>query len=272
MARCDERLIGFGPMDTREQMMEAVPFKSPETRCKTAIVAALEREVKPAVEAWRVTGRDYDGRTWRIYENQGISLVCGGIGPEAARRAAQAMVILCKPDVLVSLGFAGALDHGLKAGDSFIPRYVRNAGDNSIADTQTGTGTLLTLGFIATTQQKDKLAEAYDAQAVDMESAAVACVAQAHGLRFMAVKAISDDRKFDTSGLGRFVRDGRFSTTRYLVQCMLRPWLWPQVIRLAKNSARAAKTLSAWLNQYNQASEFQAYVSPEAHLISRPKN
>ena len=58
-----------------------------------------------------------------------------------------------------------------------------------------------------------KLAQSYGAQAVDMEAAAVARGAQARGVRFMAVKAISDESTFAMPSMDRFV-DGRVNFAR----------------------------------------------------------
>ena len=43
-------------------------------------------------------------------------LVCGGMGAPAARRATEAIIQLYGPEVVISAGFAGALQPGMKAG------------------------------------------------------------------------------------------------------------------------------------------------------------
>ncbi len=74
-------------------------------------------------------------------------------------------------------------------------------------------------------EQNAKLAESYAAQAVDMEAAAVARGAQARGVRFMAVKAISDESSFAMPPLDRFVdRDGHFCQTAFAASLGARPW------------------------------------------------
>src|ERR1700757_3536736 len=75
-----------------------------------AIVAALEYEVKAGLKNWRVNEREHSGHRFKFYESQRAVLVCGGIGPEPARRATEAIITLYKPMLVVSLGFAGALD------------------------------------------------------------------------------------------------------------------------------------------------------------------
>jgi adenosylhomocysteine nucleosidase len=221
---------------------------------KVAIVAALEREVKPALKRWQVLESEHEGRHFRFYENDCCVLVCGGIGVEAARRAAEALITRYQPEMIISLGFAGALDATMKVGDIFIPHRVTDALDGSTLEMEGGEGTLLTFGSIVSAEQKVKLAAAYGAQAVDMEAAAVARAARLHGIRFEAVKAISDDNNFEMPELDNFVKDGQFCTAGFMAHTLIRPWLWPGLLRLAKNSGRASKTLCAWLDQYNNSS------------------
>src|ERR1700730_7052886 len=200
MAPCAALWNGFGRMD--------MP--------KVAIVAALEREVLPLVRHWRVTKREHSGRSFRFFENREIVLVCGGIGAEAARRATEAAIALYAPGLVYSVGFAGALGPGLKIGDIVVPRRVVNAGDGSSVDTGTGEGTLVSFGSVASPDQKAKLGDAFGTKAVDMEAAAVAQAAQARGVRFAAVKAISDDSNFALPAMDEFVAPGgNFRTWKF---------------------------------------------------------
>ena len=236
---------------------------------RVAIVAALEREVRAIVQGWRVSERDYAGKRFQFFENDRAVLVCGGIGPVAARRATEAIISLYDPSEVVSVGFAGALETGLKVGDAFVPRRVVDAGDSSVAETDVGSGTLVSFNSVASVQQKESLARAYGAQAVDMEAAAVARGAQAHGLPFTAMKAISDESNFEIPALDRFIRDGQFCAARFVAWVALRPWLWLTVIRMARNSAHATRTLCVWLEQYNREPEKRPRPRPGLHLITK---
>ena len=218
-----------------------------------AIVAALEREVKPAVKGWRVSHREHNGRRFKFFENDRAVLVCSGIGAEAGRRAAEALIALYKPKIMASAGFAGALEPSLRVGDLFVPRCVVDAGDSSRAETKIGKGILVSSRSIAGEDQKRSLAKAYSAQAVDMEAAAVARSAGIHGIDFLAVKAISDELGFPLPPMKGFVTaDGQFQERKFALFCAVRPWLWLSVLRLARNTGRAAKSLCRWLNQYNE--------------------
>lgn len=217
---------------------------------EVAIVAALEREIWPLVRRWRASEREYSGRRFRFFASEHRVAVCGGIGPQAARRAAEAIISLYQPALVQSVGFAGALDESLHVGQLFEPRQVIDATDGSRADTGSGSGTLVSFSSVAGTDQKSRLATAYQAQAVDMEAAAVAKSAQAHGLRFAAVKVISDDASFAMPSIERFIaNDGRFRSGAFALHAASRPWLWSSLFRLARNSAKASRQLCEYLGK-----------------------
>jgi adenosylhomocysteine nucleosidase len=237
---------------------------------KVAIVAALEREVRPLIKHWRAVEREHDGRKFTFFEKGNVVLVCGGIGPDAARRATEAVIELYGPAEVVSAGFAGAVDSTLKVGAVFVPARVVDSQDGSSAPTYTGTGVMVSCASMAGPEQKAKLANAFGAQAVDMEAAAVARGTQARGVRFLAVKAISDENDFSLPRMDRFVSpEGKFRTAAFVVSVAAQPWIWLGVIRLAKNASQASHALCRRLEQYRgstldgNASDLQPAVSGE---------
>jgi nucleoside phosphorylase len=216
---------------------------------RLAIVAALEREVRPLVKKWLVSEREYDGRRFRFFENGEVVLVCGGIGAIAARRASEAVITLFDPEVICSAGFAGALDAKLKIGDLIRPATVINAGDCSRITVHGGAGVLISFSSVADPAQKKKLRDSFGGETVDMEAAAVARSAEARGKQFTVVKAISDEADFEFPAMARFVdSEGRFREGRFALYSAIRPWLWPLVIRLANNSTRASHSLCMYLS------------------------
>jgi adenosylhomocysteine nucleosidase len=220
-----------------------------------AIIAALRHEVGPAVRRWRIADRQHDSRRFRFYESPDSRavLVCGGIGAQAARRACEAAIALFRPEVVVSAGFAGALRPGPKIGQGMSFSRVIDATDGSTMDAGGEEGVLLSFPEVVSAAQKAKLAQAYAADAVDMEAAAVARGAEARGVEFLAFKAISDGPEFEFPQFERFIRaDGSFRTLAFVGAGAARPWLWPVIARMARNSARARETLCSWLEQYNR--------------------
>jgi adenosylhomocysteine nucleosidase len=216
-------------------------------RCKVAVVAALEREVRRLIQVRRLRARE-DESGLRFFEGEDTVVVCGGIGAEAARRAAEALIQKYSPRVIYSVGFAGALDSGLKVGDVVQPAQVIHAGDGSRVDVKEGRGVLVSFAAVASPEQKAKLKESFGAQLVDMEAAAVARAAEARGVAFGSVKAISDAMDFTFPEIERFVdAQGRFHEGRFAMFAALRPWLWWKVWRLAMNSDAASAALGEWL-------------------------
>lgn len=218
---------------------------------KIGIVVALEREIRPLVRTYKRVKRLHEGRTLMFFESEGTAVVCGGIGPEAARRATEALIAIHGPQLIVSAGFAGGLDNAISVGDVFCPASVIDASDGSRFEAGGRSGQLVSFGSIAGVQQKAKLAKAYQAQAVDMEAAAVARVASCHGVPFCAVKAISDELDFEMPGLQRFVERGDragFRQWSFAAYVMLRPWLWGRALHLASGSAKATLSLCRQLN------------------------
>ncbi len=239
-------------------------------RARVALVAAMEREVRPLIKRWRAVEREFDGWKYRFFENERAVLVCGGIGPEAARRATEAVIRLYAPVLVQSVGFAGALDSSLKAGTVLTPICVVDAQDGSRIEAGVGHWVVVSAAQTAGVRQKAKLREAYWAHAVDMESAAVARGAQAHDILFVGLKVISDEADFELPGLDRFItRDGQFRTGAFAAYVALRPWLWSRVARLAGKSNKASRALCEWLEQYERDAGKLESAEPGLHPISR---
>ena len=232
---------------------------------KVVIVAALQREISPLVRDWRAVIHDRDGRRFKFFESDPAVAVCGGIGFEAARWASQAAVAIYRPQLLLSAGFAGALDQQLKLGQAFWPRVVIDATDGSRIETASGQGTLVSFSSVAGSGQKARLAAAYGAQAVDMEAAAVARTARTNGIAFAAVKAISDEATFEMPNMSRFVaQGGQFRFAALIAFAAVRPWLWPAFFRLGRNSAKASRALCEELRRYLQKAKQTAVPQLQA--------
>ena len=215
--------------------------------------------MRPLIRSWKVRTKirtmEHGGRRYRLFENEEAALVCGGIGADAARRATEAIIQEVKPMRVISVGFAGALDGSMRVGDVLEPRTVINAADGVRTEVGSGEGILVSSATVASKEQKIRLSKAYGANAVDMEAAAVAQGAQARGVGFGALKAISDAADFSLPALDRsmdrFVaNDGSFHSVRFACHVALRPWLWGTTIALARNSSKASHALCGALVSY----------------------
>jgi hypothetical protein len=222
---------------------------------KVAIVAALEREVSGLTRSCRRVTQEHEGRSFTFFERDDMVVTCGGIGMEAARRAAEVVIALYHPMRLQSVGFAGALDASLHVGDLFTPAVVIDARDGSRIEIPGGDKRSMLVSFMAVAgiEQKRSLATAYGAQVVDMEAAGVATAARAHGIEFGATKVISDEWNFEMPQMGRFIdAHGRFRTAPFAAFVAVRPWLWKRVATLAGNSRKAARVLGDHLERFGR--------------------
>ena len=122
---------------------------------------------------------------------------------------------------------------------------------------------------VADTDQKIRLSKAYGAHAVDMEAAAVAQGAEARGIDFGALKAISDAADFCLPAMDRFVAgDGNFDSVRFACHVALRPWLWGTTIVLARNSSKASLALCDALASYLRRPGVGRQTSHDESLVA----
>jgi adenosylhomocysteine nucleosidase len=220
-----------------------------------AVIAALDRELHPLVDQWNSSRMHWNGRTFTCYQAGGLIALAGGIGCERAERTARAVIENYHPLMLVSAGFAGALIRSLKVGSIVTPNVIVDAGTGTeyrcnLGGGVVGGGVLVTADEIAGVTSKAALVERFHGLVVDMEAAGVARVAQQFNVGFRCVKAISDEFGFVMPPVGRFVDEqGGFQTGRFAGWAALRPRHWASVIRLGRNSGRAARALADWFKK-----------------------
>jgi nucleoside phosphorylase len=216
---------------------------------RIAIVAAMEREIAPLVRGWQRGTLLSGERKLTLFERNGVVVVVSGIGCENAELAARAVVAQYRPELLISVGLAGALIRSLKVGSIFTPSIIVDATDGAEYRCATDSnhvsgGVLVSAGEIAGAEAKRELVNRFHGLVVDMEAAGVAKVAQQEQIRFRCVKAISDEADFDMPPMGQFVNGaGGFQSARFALWAALRPWQWARVAALARNSKRAAEAL-----------------------------
>jgi adenosylhomocysteine nucleosidase len=167
------------------------------------IVMALAIEANDFARLLR-NHRSYHPAGHRVLEGElgdrVVAIVTPGVGRAAARRGAELLLAGHDPRWLISAGFAGALDPGLAVGDVLIPREVleshgaRLSIDFELAPSDhIKPGRLLTVdAIVQSAREKQALRDQSKADAVDMETAAVAALAAERRVRFLAVRAISD--------------------------------------------------------------------------------
>lgn len=191
----------------------------------------------------------------------GALLALSGMGAAAAGAAARGLVE-ARVSSLMTFGLAGGLDPSLVAGSVVLPeRLLSLAGQRfevsgawrsrvaaaiGASRAVTGGALLTTANALATTAEKAAAWSESGAAAVDMESTAVAAVAAAHNIPFIAVRVVVDTA---TDMLPPTViaasRAGRVRIGRLIAGVVLAPGEIGALIRLAQRYRTAMRTLQA---------------------------
>jgi adenosylhomocysteine nucleosidase len=186
----------------------------------------------------------------------GVPLVAAasGVGLERARRRAGELVAAERPEAVLVTGIAGGLRPGLAVGEVLVPAEVAAESGERYATTLAASiggvvvaGRLVSTHTAATTRAaKAALRRRYEADAVDMESAAVAAVCVERGVRWLCIRAISDsaEGELPAEALALTDVDGRprlGAAARYVLR---HPAGISPLLRLGRD-ARGAATAAA---------------------------
>jgi adenosylhomocysteine nucleosidase len=180
----------------------------PPGPCDVGLVFALGIEsggLEDLLNAVVVTrGKSFLAREGSLQDRR-LVLALAGVGRNKAERATRLLLAGHRPAWVISAGFSGALQPGLKRGDIVMADSLVEPGGGRLAidmriDQQSlastpglHIGRLLTVDkIVAESSEKQRLGQTYDALAVDMESWAVAEVCSQEHVRFLAVRVISD--------------------------------------------------------------------------------
>jgi adenosylhomocysteine nucleosidase len=190
-------------------MSDAEP-KPDYTHAHIGIVHATAMEVDPFLGRCDRL-RKYSGGKFvfrgGLFGDIRVALAQSGMGPGLAKKATQALIDGHSPAWIVSAGFSGALQPGIKIGDIVVASSILDTEGSELAidlkmpaDPAKGlhVGRLLTVDrIVRTVEEKKVLGERCSALAVDMESLSVAQICRQSKIRFLAVRVISDDLSAD---------------------------------------------------------------------------
>jgi adenosylhomocysteine nucleosidase len=210
-----------------------------------AIIAALPREIAAVVRGTKADAALVKDGVW-LYRVDGAVVVAAGMGAERAAAAVSAALGAADVGTLISTGLAGGCVAGVVAGSVLEAGLVVDAvtGEGFVAGAGAG-ATLASAGAIASVREKASLAERFGAVMVDMEAAAVARIARKNGLRFRAIKGVSDGYEFELSSLAKFEGErGSFRTGAFAAYTAVRPWTWGKAVELGRGSSRALAGLA----------------------------
>ncbi len=187
-------------------------------------------------------------------------------GGDPARARAEATRLVDRGcALLLSYGFAGALEAKLKPGTIVVPERVvaedgsswtieRARCDRLVSALMHVTGreavargTILGSDHVlATRDAKTAAHHAHGAVAVDMESHALAAAASAASLPFAVLRVVLDPARqaIPSAALAGLRKDGSTATGRVALALLRRPHQLPSLVRLGLHSRRARATLA----------------------------
>lgn len=162
-----------------------------------AVTFALPAESSNFVRLLKRTSRD--GAFLRgTFAERDLWIVHTGVGEVAARRRVAEFLSSQRPELLVSCGFAGALSEQLQIGDILLaqnysaPALLTTA-RRLLPSSDTHVGALVTAAAIVdSVADRQELARASSALAVDMETQFIAEVCSLHAVPMLSIRAISD--------------------------------------------------------------------------------
>jgi adenosylhomocysteine nucleosidase len=188
----------------------------------------------------------------RIVRRLGHPIAVGGGGAAGAEAAARQLVADGAAGLL-SFGLCGGLDPALRPGALLIPDAVldgatRHATGPAIAARFGGPTPHLLLGasqVAATATEKRWLRETTGADAVDLESGAVARVAAEVGLPFAVLRAVCDPAEQDLPPAALVALDGKgaIGLVRVLASLAARPAQLPALLALARQATAGRASL-----------------------------
>jgi adenosylhomocysteine nucleosidase len=192
-----------------------------------------------------------------IRHERRIQVAVAGVGRDCARRKALELVAApARPRLVIMAGYAGALDPDLRVGDVVIAsEVVDESGGRWKTCYPASRGRILTVDrLVGNAEEKRELGRRHQANAVDMESAAVAQVCVEHGVPFWCVRAISDDASMSLSPrLLRLFAGGGVSPARVCLELLRAPGILPELIRLGRTSKLAGEQLAKTLKKMIEA-------------------
>jgi adenosylhomocysteine nucleosidase len=219
------------------------------------VVVALEIEARGLVEKSAIQGGS-------ACLPEGIIVIISGNGAEKGRHAAKNL--LGKgATALVTWGSAGGLDPALLAGSLVLPEKILLPSQTVFAvdvawhrrlsgclseHLKLHTGPLFQSPTILTNPlDKDNLFRQHNAIAVDMESAAVATVAQQEKVPFIAIRSVTDtaDMIIPVSALEATDEHGRLRIWRLFKSLARNPEEFPLMFRLGRNFYAALNTMAS---------------------------
>src|SRR5438270_2185364 len=131
-------------------------------------------------------------------DNREVAIVHTGVGAKYCNERLEILLHKTRPKLVISSGFAGAVGEQLQVGDLILAENFSDPGliataARVLANRQPRREKLFTSTLIIDSiAERNEIARAAGAAAVDMETGAIVATCKAHGVPLLSLRAISD--------------------------------------------------------------------------------
>ncbi len=235
-----------------------------------AIFGAVKEEIAGIKQAMNISDHVRLGKTsaWPgKWGKQNIVLVRSGVGRQRAEDATLQVIDRFQPRALISIGYAGGVQPELNVGDLVIadsiieekengkyspnPDWLNRAKDIPCPDgVKALVGGLLTVDkVIHDSVSKQELGRHYSVQAVEMETSAIAKVAEEKDVPFLSLRVISDRLDQELLDSSSFLgSDGEISTLKAGWYVLTHPGSIKSALSLRTQTQIATQAMTRFLS------------------------
>jgi nucleoside phosphorylase len=185
-------------------------------------------------------------------DDRAVEVLHTGVGEKVCRQRVAEFLQDQQFDLLISSGFAGALNDKLQIGDLLLAKNLSTVEltevGSSFSSLPIHEADLLTVrALIDSSDERNKIARTSGAAAVDMETEFIARACAEHGIPLLSLRVITDTPREPFPAPPHVVFDIEQQRTNLLKLAaffLARPNRVPQLIQFARRIARTRKTLA----------------------------
>jgi len=207
------------------------------------------------------------------YQGRNIVLVRTGVGRKRAQNATQQVIDKFNPEVIISMGYAGALTEGLNVGDMFVASTILSPESDSNSfemddpknlkwlelakktpppeNVKLKIGRLITVDMVVhTPKAKKELGSRFRAEAVEMETLEIALLTRVNKIAFISIRGISDAVNHELIDCSSFLgSDGELSKLRAGWYVLTHPKSLKNAFSLRSNTQIATQNLTDFISR-----------------------
>ena len=241
-----------------------------------AILGAVSEEIAGIKREINISDRvrlDKSEAWFGKYQGRNIVLVRTGVGRKRAQNATQQVIDKFNPEVIISMGYAGALTEVLNVGDLFVANTILSPESDSTSfemddpknlkwlelakktpppeNVKLKIGRLITVDMVVhTPKAKKELGSRFRAEAVEMETLEIALLARVNKIAFISIRGISDAVNHELIDCSSFLdSDGELSKLRAGWYVLTHPKSLKNAFSLRSNTQIATQNLTDFISR-----------------------